>query len=64
MNEWQSSYYLSHPLQNDNVACFGIPSVMSTCVLTQGTHMFAGFGSIRVPHWQQRLQLENNNRPN
>lgn len=48
--------YLSHPLQKCNVACFGIPSVMSTCVLKQATHIFDGFGSIGVPHWQHNLK--------
>ena len=41
------------------VPCFGIFSVMSTCALMQGTHIFAGLGSINVPHWQHRLKNDN-----
>jgi hypothetical protein len=52
-------HYLSHPLQKWSVACFGIPSVISTCVLTQATHIFAGFGSILTPHWQHSLKIVN-----
>ena len=51
-------HYLSHPLQKCSVACFGIPSVISTCVLTQATHIFAGFGSILIPHWQHNLKIQ------
>lgn len=53
------SSYLSHPLQKYRVACLGMPSDMSTCVRRQATHIFAGLGSIGVPHWQQRLERQN-----
>lgn len=46
---------LSQPLQKCKVACFGIPSVISTWVRKHPTHILAGFGSIGVPHSQQRL---------
>lgn len=47
--------HLSQNLQKYSVDCLGIPSVMSTFVRRQATHMLAELGSIRVPHSQQRL---------
>ena len=54
--------YLSHPLQKYSCDCFGIPSVMSTCVRKHATHVLAGLGSIGVPHWQQRLGIQGEER--
>ena len=51
----QINNYLLQFLQKYKTACLGIPSVMSTCVLIQETHMFEALGSISVPHWQHNL---------
>lgn len=48
--------YLSQPRQKYKVACFGMPSVISTCDRKQATHIFEGFGSIAVPHSQHKLK--------
>ena len=47
--------YLSQPLQNCKYACFWIPSVISTVVRIQPTHIFDGLGGVGVPHWQHNL---------
>jgi hypothetical protein len=51
--------YLSQFLQKSNVPCFGMFSVISTCVLRHAAHVFSGFGSIRVPHEQHKLKTIN-----
>ena len=35
---------------------------MSTCVRKHATHVLAGLGSIGVPHWQQRLGIQGEER--
>lgn len=50
--------HLSQCLQNCKVACLGIPCVMSTWVRRQPTHIWDGFGSIKVPHSQHILYNE------
>ena len=52
---WGGLRYLSQFLQKWIVTCFGMPSVMSTWVRRQATHMLAGFGSIVVPHSQHKI---------
>jgi len=47
--------YRSQLRQKYSTACFWTPSVMSTWLRRQATHMLAGFDSISVPHWQHML---------
>ena len=64
-SSWHTSHwfggcrYRSQNLHQCSVACFGMPSVMSTSVRMQSTHMLDGFGAIGTPHWQQRLAARN-----
>ena len=51
--------YLSQDLQKYSIACFGIPSVMSTFCRRHATHIFAGFGSMSTPHSQHNLTTKN-----
>ena len=44
--------YLPHPSQYSTVTCLWMPSVMSTWVFRQFTHMFAGLGWMLIPHRQ------------
>ncbi len=45
----------SHEAGMGRPTCLEMPSVISTCVLRQLTHMFAGFDWIFEPHMQQRI---------
>ena len=49
-------FYLSQPLQKNKVACFGMPSVISTWALKQATHILEGLASIGTAHWQHNLK--------
>jgi len=48
--------YRSHPLQKFTTDDRGMPWVISVCCLRHVTHVFVGFGSIGMPHSQQRMR--------
>lgn len=49
--------------QHAGRTCFWMPSVMSTCVRMQFTHMLVGFGVMLVPHRQHNLRREGRHGP-